>query len=973
MVRRLRFSRFVPIAGLFLFFTAFSLHAQTATIEGTVIDKSTGEVLPAANIMVMPASREGRSTGTASDLKGKFLLSNLAPGQYAVTVSYIGYVKYVTNLTLAAGERKVLRVELEPTGIKVNPISVTASRRPEKLLEAPASVSIVDAEQIEARASLTTVDHVKGLPGLDIAQSGLVQANMVTRGFNGVFSGALLVLTDNRIARVPSLRLNAYSMIPATNEDIDRIELVLGPGSALYGPNSANGVLHIITKSPFQSKGTKISIGGGGRDFFNFSDRAPGGGRNIYLANFRHASQLSEKIGIKISGQFYRGHDWEYFDPKEPRRIVKGKQGPNGRIAVGDTVDNNRDFNVEKFALDARADFLINDDTRLVLSGAVQQIDQIELTGIGAAQGKNWRYSYAQARFNYKNLFAQAFINASDAGDTYLLRTGDLIVDNSKLIVGQIQHNFTLGSKQRFTYGFDVLLTRPVTDGTINGRNEDNDDMNEYGAYLQSETNLSPKLDLVLALRWDKHNRLKDDVLSPRAALVFKPRPGHNFRITYNRAFNTPDNNNLFLDILSVSDAFGLGSMVGPVLGFRPATDVRAQGTPETGFHFGRSSNGRLLFRTPFAPMLGMNSTDFIPLGDEDFNNAVWGVARQLIFSGLKEQFRQPLRDQGFTDAFIDQLFADFENSILPKNLTGVDNVIALLNPEAGKFNPLQENEIRDVPPLKPSITETIEGGYKGVIADKLMVSLDVYHTRVRDRVGPLFVETPNVFLDPATLQQDLMQKFTDNLSRSSNFLLLGVLGQLDLPENGGNGNGTPADELTRLFVENASQIPVGTVSPREALDPTAVILTYRNIGDASYSGVDFGFNYFLNRSWTIGGSYSWVSKNFLTKEEAKTPFDVALNGPKHKIGLNIQYRSQRTGFDAQLRGRYVDGFPFIAGVYVGHVQTYTVFDLNLGYRLNPHSRLSLTINNILDKRHREIVGAPELGRLIILRLQQTL
>jgi hypothetical protein len=61
---------------------------------------------------------------------------------------------------------------------------------------------------------MTPVEHVKGLPGVDIAQTGITQSNVVARGFNNVFSGALLVMTDNRYTHVPSLRFNANNMIP---------------------------------------------------------------------------------------------------------------------------------------------------------------------------------------------------------------------------------------------------------------------------------------------------------------------------------------------------------------------------------------------------------------------------------------------------------------------------------------------------------------------------------------------------------------------------------------------------------------------------------------------------------------------------------------------------------------------------------------------------------------------------------------
>ena len=139
--------------------------------------------------------------------------------------------------------------------------------------------------------------------------AGLGSSFVVVRGFNNVFSGNLLSLVDNRIASVPSLRVNAYSLIPTINEDIEQIEIVSGPGSALYGPNSANGVMHILTRScvakssPFTSQGTSVSIGGGERRFFTGS--------------LRHAGVINETIGYKVTGNYNRGDDWQKGRAKE--------------------------------------------------------------------------------------------------------------------------------------------------------------------------------------------------------------------------------------------------------------------------------------------------------------------------------------------------------------------------------------------------------------------------------------------------------------------------------------------------------------------------------------------------------------------------------------------------------------------------------------------------------------------------------
>ena len=82
-----------------------------------------------------------------------------------------------------------------------------------------------------------------------------MQSNIVSRGFNNAFSGAMLVLQDYRFSGVPSLRVNVPALFTGTSDDIERIEVLNGPASALYGPNSANGVLNIITKSPFRLEG----------------------------------------------------------------------------------------------------------------------------------------------------------------------------------------------------------------------------------------------------------------------------------------------------------------------------------------------------------------------------------------------------------------------------------------------------------------------------------------------------------------------------------------------------------------------------------------------------------------------------------------------------------------------------------------------------------------------------------------------
>ena len=941
-------------------FSVNSVIAQQATLSGTVTDAETGEALPGANVSVISGTVQ---TGAATSSDGKFEVTNVRPGSYTVKVSYIGYESQTfTNIVLSASETKTLKIALKPTGIEMNPISVSASRRPEKVLEAPADVAVIDTRQIDTRTVLTPTEYLKTTPGVDMATTGLNQSNVVVRGFNNVFSGALLVIVDNRIARVPGLRFNAYNFIPTSSDDIERAEVVLGPGSALYGPNAANGVYQMITKSPFGSEGTKISVGGGERDLF--------------MVSLRHAGSINGKFGYKFSGQYYQATDWKYTDPAEPDSIVRINASSTGATPATGLVSNKRNFDIEKLSADVRFDYRPTDDFTAILSGGLNRGSSVELTGIGASQVVDWIYSYVQARFTYKNLFVQGYGNFSDAGDSYNLRSGVLVKDKSKFFVLGIQHSYQFGEKQHFTYGFDGLFTRPDTKGTINGRNENNDNFEEIGAYLQSETELSSKFKFVAAGRVDKHSRIDNAVFSPRAALVFKPTPTDNFRFTYNKAFSNPSSINLNLDLLQQPDVFGTGAgfadfaqMQGLPTGFGNF-DIRVQGVPGSGFNFRRGGNGLFMFRSPFAPAAGLAKDAFIPLNDPGFTNVMWGVGSGAVSAKFIPQLVSGLIAAGVPAATAQALGGQVL-SIVPATVSNVNNVMASLDPGTGTFFP---DTPFDVPQIKESTTQTLELGYKGILAEKLVVGIDGYYSKIKDFVSPLLIVTPNVFLDPTTLAASLGAQFGAALADPANAVLAATLVQaLDSnPALGGNGNGSAVDELTTIYTSGAAQIPYGTVTPQEAFDPTAVMVTYRNFGDVDFYGVDLSLSYFLSRHWTITGNYSFVSEDFFSNLDGID--NIALNAPKHKFGGSITYRNDEVGFDSNLRLRWVDSFPVQTGAFVGSVGSYAVLDLTANYKFpfSKNTNLNLTVQNLTDNNHQEMVGAPRIGRLAMFRLTQS-
>lgn len=896
--------------------TAF---AQGVNVSGRVLDAELNEPLGGAIVEL--------ATGTGSVLQeattnedGLFRLTRVPEGRYTLIISTLGYeTQRIERLSVGSEPVNVGQILLVSRAFQLNPIVVTTSRQEEKALESPAAIYTVTTEEVEEKTASTPADHVIGLPGVDNVTTGLQQHNVVARGFNNVFSGALFVLTDNRWASVPSLRFNAYNLIPSTNDDIERIEMVLGPGSALYGPNVDKGVMHIITRSPLDHQGTTVSLVGGARGENNIDSAEA-----LWQGVLRHAGLFSDNVGYKISAMYFTGNDWHYVDPVE----FSTRQELIDRGADADTLKiGNRDFNTDRLTADARVDWRLDDESSLIFAGGLTSMfSSIEMTGLGAAQAKDWTYWYLQTRFRRGNLFAQGYLNMSNAGESYLLRDGNLVSDNSYLWAAQLQHAPPMGTRQRWVYGADLIRTVPRTDGSIHGRNENNDDIWEVGGYLQSETELSPKFDLVLAARLDWHSVVEDFVFSPRAGIVYKPTTEHSFRATYNRAFSQPTSINFSLDLQS-----------SPTLG--PFTDygVRALGVPAaTGLTFRRDCGG-LCIRSPFAS----DPTAFLaPDAIQNFwNEAIDGVNAILA----SDPTLPPSLDPG-TEAFLRSLDPTGQVGTVFKTFDEKERAFGnILSPEQAAI---------DVAPLVPSITNTFEIGYKGLISDRLLVGVDAYWQRIQDFIGPLRFETPSAFYNP----QDLAA-----------FLL---------------GSGVPAANVP-LLVALMGNVPLGTATWEQvpAEHATDLYLTYRNFGDVDVWGVDFGLTFLLTDQISLSGSYSltcgWIDsdkkcKNFFPNLD--NIGDVALNSPRNKAMLSGAYRNTRMGFGVELRGRYVDSYPVNSGVYSGYIPSFVLFDANVSYALPiaTATELTLTGTNIFDEQHQEMVGAPFIGRTLMLRLRQS-
>jgi iron complex outermembrane receptor protein len=129
-------------------------------------------------------------------------------------------------------------------------------------------------------------------------------------------------------------------------------------------------------------------------------------------------------------------------------------------------------------------------------------------------------------------------------------------------------------------------------------------------------------------------------------------------------------------------------------------------------------------------------------------------------------------------------------------------------------------------------------------------------------------------------------------------------------------------------------------------------VLSYANAGAVDTQGVDVGLNYYVTGSWIVDFSYSWF--DFKVKEK-QLGDQLLPNGPENKLSAGLTYHGER--FGASAKYRWVDGFPWAAGVFVGNVPSYDLVDLGASYRITDNIELGLDVSNALDSKDFQSFG----------------
>ncbi|HUL43934.1 MAG TPA: TonB-dependent receptor [Bacteroidota bacterium] len=515
-------AKLAAICGL-LIIPALLLASKGGTIEGTVIDRATGDLLPYVNVMI-----HGSTMGAATDGKGKFTIPNVPEGEYTVSASLIGHVtKDVNHVVVKQDEKSSLTIYLDDESVRLGEMTVYgASLRQEHITEAPAAVTVL--EQADLQLSGVSGQLPKLLetePGVDIAQNGLYDFNINMRGFNSSLTRRLLVLLDGRDLSIVFLGAQEWNGLSVPVEDLGKMEVVRGPGSALYGANAFNGVINITTPSPRQILGTKVSLAGG--DF------------NSLRGDVRYAG-MDGPWSYKINVGRFQGDTWS--QSRTTSLEYAGLTGLNKEVVPVN------DGKIGTSYGSARVDYDVSDSSTATVEGGMSQVEnEIYITGIGRIQVqraiKPWgRMSYTDQHFN-----AQVWASGRNSLDPQIsLATGLPLFEKSLSTQGDMQYHFTeLENRLSLIGGLSYRYQTINTKGSLM-LDTHNDNMS--GIYGQAEYTLPFRLKADAAVRWDRSS-LQPDEVSPKGALVWTPLPDQSFRITYNKAYQSPNYSELFLHV----------------------------------------------------------------------------------------------------------------------------------------------------------------------------------------------------------------------------------------------------------------------------------------------------------------------------------------------------------------------------------------------------------------------------------------
>ena len=536
-------------------------------IAGHVIVKGTEESIPFATVMIL-----GTNRGAVSNEEGQFEFRKLAAGKYTLRVQVMGYKTQEKTITVSAEATSVVHFQMEEVSFTTDEVVVSANRNEVSRKAAPVVVNVMSAKLFE---TVNSTDLAKSLN----FQSGLrVENNCQNCGFpqvriNGLEGPYSQILINSR--PIISALSGVYGLEQIPVNMIERVEVVRGGGSALFGANAVGGTINIITKDPinnsFQVASTMSNMNGksweqymGGNVSLVAKDNSYGialyetyRNRNPYDADGDGFSELG-KLNMNTFGMR------AYYRPNYFSRINVEYHTTNEFRRGGNK------FNLQPHEAD------ITEQTKHIINSGGVSYDRY--------WGEKHKMSvYGSVQHTDRNSYygAQKDMNAYG-------KTNDLTWVVGGMYVGNMDR--CLFAPATFTGGVEYQ-SNSLHDVMTGYHRDMQQDVRIAGGFVQNEWRLN-RWTMLVGARLDKHNLIDHPIFSPRVNFLYKPNDNLQARLTYSTGFRAPQ---AYDEDLHVTAVGGEGVQIRLADGLREERSNSFSGSVDWSFPMGHWQSNILL------------------------------------------------------------------------------------------------------------------------------------------------------------------------------------------------------------------------------------------------------------------------------------------------------------------------------------------------------------------------------------------
>jgi iron complex outermembrane receptor protein len=972
---------------LLTFLALLSVAIQAQEISGVLFDKRTGETLIAASVSI-----KGTTTGVQTDIDGKFSFKATQSPPYTLVFSYIGYEPFEVNITSVEQAKKPFVVRLSESTKILKDVEIVDSRITEKQKENPLTIESMGLQQIKQTASSTFYEGLSTLKGVDMTTASLGFVVINTRGFNSTSPVRSLQLLDGCDNQAPGLNFSVGNFAGASEIDVQKVDLIVGASSPLYGPNAFNGVLAMQTKSPFYYQGLTVYLKGAERNLFDGALR--------WAKAFKNKAG-EDKFAFKVGFSYLRAYDWEADNYSRSAALTSTKPETNlgGYDAVNIYGDELRNTNEGSY--EGKKQTRENPGLGQIFRTGYKEKDLVDYNisnikantslhykitnKIEAKLGYNFGYGttvyQGDNRYSLRNLqihqvrlevsqpdkfYIRAYLTAEDAGNSYdavftALKLQEAAKDNnawqqdyvsywSNYVVPRIYSldpNFPTNPNVNNPWIMNFDSTNAVANSLINKYIDSFQIFHqEARKYADGNPNNKPTVNSRFTPGTASYDSLKSDITSRR--LNQRINPGTQF--------------------------FDKSKMVHVQGEYK--WDIKKKGQEKNWFDLTTGASFRMylpysegcVFSDTFSYKYVLDSAGKI-VKDANGIDQVSDSSVKRITNWEIGAYFSATRKFSFGEG----------HSITPTLTVRFDrNQNFAWKRKDGTWDPI----------ITPAFS--LVYSYKGNHSIRLSYSSGVRNPTLQDQylyynVGRAILIGNLNGVDSVVSIPDLVNYIDKNGNQAGidSLKFLNVAGvrpeRVQSFEVGYRGL-----FAKKVYVDVSAYVSLyqnflgyrlgATFSDKEVFDNSKIrsFQVYRIAANATDKvmtyGVSAGVSYYFIKNYALTGNYSWNVLNRMGSNDSIIP---AFNTPEHKFnvgisGYDIKIGNQK-GFGFNVNYKWIQGFKFEGSPqFTGDIPTYSLLDAQISWDVQKiFTTFKLGGSNLISKRNYQAYGGPGIGRMI--------